>query len=227
VPVLDSALRSHGWTVYSTFENGSPFGHAQTYAHDVWGYLDLHRLFPGIGLDPAIAFERFWLDRTTIEFGGLPCPVPSVPAQAAILVLNAARGAGHRSSDLTPTWYNASPGDRKRLQYEIDALDAHIAFDAVLGRLDIHRGSREYRLWRAVSEGGGRIEEWWGRVLAAPTLPARVGVIVRAARVNIERLAHRLGRAPTRFEVAREFVARPVRGIAELRRRWWGRHRNR
>ena len=61
VPVLDSALRSHGWTVYSTFENGSPFGHAQTYAHDVWGYLDLHRLFPGIGLDPAIAFERFWM----------------------------------------------------------------------------------------------------------------------------------------------------------------------
>ena len=53
---LDRAMRQHGWRLYSTFEYGSPFGHAQTYIHDAWGYTDLHRFFPGIRLEPEGAF---------------------------------------------------------------------------------------------------------------------------------------------------------------------------
>ena len=44
---LDPALRAHGWRLYTTFTSGSPFGHAQTYTHDAWGYIDVHRFFPG------------------------------------------------------------------------------------------------------------------------------------------------------------------------------------
>src|SRR5687768_8109198 len=49
---LDRAIRLDGWKLYSTFTYGSPFGHAQTYLHDTWGYLDMHRAFPGVRLDP-------------------------------------------------------------------------------------------------------------------------------------------------------------------------------
>ena len=63
VAALDRALRARGWRVYSTFVYGSPFGHAQTYLHDAWGYLDLHRWFPGIRAAPEAAFERMWADR--------------------------------------------------------------------------------------------------------------------------------------------------------------------
>jgi hypothetical protein len=216
---LDRELRAFGWQVYSTFENGSPFGHAQTYRHETWGFVDVHRLFPGIGLDPASAFARLWSERESMLFGGVSCPVPTVAAQAAILVLNAARMRGTHPRDLGPTWSDASPTDREELLAQIEALDARLAFDAAFGRLDDHRGASEYRLWKAVSQGGGRVEEWWGRVLAARGLAARIRVIGRVPLVNVEHLEHELGRPPTRLEVVREFFARPLRGLRELRRR--------
>ena len=71
VPALDRAMRQHGWRLYSTFEYGSPFGHAQTYLHDAWGYVDLHRFFPGIKLEPGRAFDVFWSDRHETEIAGV------------------------------------------------------------------------------------------------------------------------------------------------------------
>ena len=58
VSAFDHALRRNGWALYSSFVHGSPFGHAQTYLHPEWGYLDLHRFFPGIDLEPSRAFAR-------------------------------------------------------------------------------------------------------------------------------------------------------------------------
>lgn len=215
VDAMDHALRDHGWRLYTTFANGSPFGHAQTYLHPLWGYLDLHRRFPGIRLDPAHAFARLWEARTSLDFGGIPCPVPSVPAQAAILILNAARGRAGAAHDLRWLWMDASTETRSAIESEIDALDARLAWDAAVGDIERHRGDREYRLWRAVSRGGTRAEEWWGRVLAQPTLRARAAMIARLPLVNLQHLAHRLGRAPTWRQIIVEFFARPLRGIRE------------
>ncbi len=224
---FDHDLRAAGWLVYSTFENGSPFGHAQTYRHDIWGFLDLHRLFPGIALEPSAAFARLWSGRQSMDFGGVRCPVPSLSAQAAILVLNGARRRGPRIPDLGATWRDASSEDRTKLEAEIDALDARVAFDTALGRVDAHRDARDYRLWKAVSQGGSRAEEWWARVVAAPNLAARLRVVARAPLVNVEHLAHELGRPPTRREVVGEFFARLVRGVGELRRRLFAGRRRR
>jgi hypothetical protein len=224
VESLDIALRRLGWRIYSTFDNGSPFGHAQTYHHDVWGYLDLHRFFPGVGRDASLAFDHLWASRSTLSFGGVSCPVPQIAAQAAILILNSARAGSHKGGDMDPAWNEASAEDRERVESEIDALDARLGFDTALGDLERHRGDRGYRLWRAVSQGGSRIDEWWGRVRAAPTMAAKVRVISRAVQVNVEHLSLELGRQPTRIEVAREFVARPVRGARELWR-WFARRR--
>lgn len=215
VEALDRSLRSLGWRVYSTFVFGSPFGHAQTYLHDTWGYLDLHRWFPGIRTNPEAAFERMWTDRHVTDFAGIGCPVPSVPAQATLLVLNAARGPGG-SADLALSWTEAAADHRAAVAELVTAFDAHVAFAAATGDLDRHRGDRDYRLWKVVSEGGTRSEEWWARMRSAPTVRDALLVAVRAPLVNVEHLAIELGRAPTRREVAAAFFARPRRMMREM-----------
>lgn len=219
VAVLDSALRRHGWIVYSTFRGGSPFGHAQTYRHDVWGYLDLHRFFPGIEVDPAAAFSRLWRDRGRRDFAGVECAVPGVPAQAVILAVNSARAGAWARADVGGMWTDAGPRLRAAIDREVRALDARLAFDAAFGDIERHRGEPGYRLWKAVSGHGGRFEEWWGRLRASRGIHEAIGIIVLAPQVNTEALSHRLGRAPTPGEVVGEFFRRPLRGILETVRR--------
>ena len=222
VVALDRALRARGWRVYSTFVYGSPFGHAQTYFHDAWGYLDLHRWFPGIRAAPETAFELMWAESQTVEFAGVGCRVPSVAAQATLLVLNGARGA-RGGADLAFSWTDASLDHRTEVEELVDVLDAHVAFAAATGDLERFRGERDYRLWKVVSEGGTRSEEWWARVRSAPSLGEALRIAARAPLVNVEHLSIELGRAPTRREIAVAFLARPRRMLSEtwaaLRRR--------
>lgn len=215
VPALDRALRSRAWRVYSTFLHGSPFGHAQTYVHHSWGYLDLHRWFPGVRADPESAFERMWAERRSTEFAGTRCQIPSIPAQATLLILNAARGAGE-NADLALSWTEATGEHRTAVETLIDAFDARVAFAAATGDLERFRGERDYRLWKVVSAGGSRSEEWWARMRSAPTLREALMIAARAPLVNVEHLAIELGRAPTRREVAAAFLARPRRMAAEV-----------
>ncbi|WP_344292820.1 nucleotidyltransferase family protein [Agromyces neolithicus] len=212
---LDRAMRRHGWRLYSTFEWGSPFGHAQTYLHDAWGYVDIHRFFPGIRLEPGRAFEQFWRDRNEVQIARIGCHVPSVTAQGVLLVLNAARSTNGRSVDVRMAWVDASTERRAEMTALVADLDASVAFAAATGELERYRGERDYRLWKIVSEGGSRSAEWWARIRAAPNLGAALRVAARAPRVNVDHLAHRLGRAPTRGEVAGEFFRRPARAVRE------------
>lgn len=214
--LLDDALRGHGWEVYSTFEWGSPFGHAQTYFNPTWGFLDLHRRFPGVGLDPATAFDLLWSQRGAMDFGGVVCQVPDSTAQAVILVINGARTEPRERFDVTHIWGNADDAARSRLRQGAARLHAQLAFDTAIGELHRHRGAREYALWKSVSEGGSRTGQWAARVAAAKTLRERAAVIARAPMVNIAVLSHRLGRRAGPIDVAVEFFARPVRALREL-----------
>lgn len=217
VAALDRALRAHGWRVYSTFTWGSPFGHAQTYAHEVWGYVDLHRSFPGIRADPERAFALLGAGQDAVDFGGTACAVPGVIEQAAILTLNAARGGN--AVDLRRVWHDADPQRRSEIERVIDALDARVAFSAAVGDLERYRHEPDYALWKVVSEGGSRSAEWWARVRAAPSPREALRIIGRAPLVNVEHLSHRLGRSPTRAEIVGEFFVRPVRALREARHR--------
>ncbi|HEY5860769.1 MAG TPA: nucleotidyltransferase family protein [Actinomycetota bacterium] len=219
VAALDRALQQRGWRLYSTFEYGSPFGHAQTYRHDTWGYLDIHRFFPGIRDDPGRAFDRFWADRHEVAIAGVGCPVPSVPAQAVLLVLNAARSPAGRRPDVQLAWNEASPEHRAEIEALVADLDAPVAFAAATDGLDRYRGQRDYALWRVISEGGSRASEWWARVRAAPSLGAALRVAARAPLVNVDHFAHRLGRPPSRAEIVGEFFRRPGRAAREA---WQG-----
>lgn len=215
VAALDRALRAQGWRVYTSFVHGSPFAHAQTYLHESWGYLDLHRWFPGVRADPEVAFERMWIDRETVEFAGVGCRVPSVAAQATLLVLNAARG-GAAGEDLALSWTEATAEHRAEVMELVAALDAFVAFAAATGDLERFRGERDYLLWKVVSTDGARSEEWWARVRSARSLGAALRIVARAPLVNVPHLTIELGRAPTRREVIVEFFARPVRAMAEV-----------
>jgi hypothetical protein len=214
---LTVALRQGGWGQVSSFQNGSPFGHAATLHHATWGYADVHRLFPGIMAPPAEAFERLWDDHHRREIAGVSCPVPAVTAQRLLLVLNAgrARGPDRVTGDVEIAWNEADAGTRALMEGLAHELDAHVALAAATGNLDYYRHSRDYALWRVLSEGGTRLDEWRARIAAAPSRRAALRLAVRAPLVNIDHLEARLGRRSGPADVIREFFARPRRAFLE------------
>jgi hypothetical protein len=211
---LHAVLIAHGWTVYSTFTYGSPFGHAQTYVHGIWGYLDLHRLFPGIRRDAALAFDTLWEGRMTASFADVAVSVPSLTGQRLILLLNAARSP--RPGVVQTLWTDAAGPDRAAVTALADVLDARVALAAATGDLERFRTDRAYALWRVISQGGSRSEEWRARIHAAPTRREQLEIALRAPLVNVEHLEHRLGRAPTTAEIVREFFARPLAAARDV-----------
>ena len=112
-------------------------------------------------------------------------------------------------------WEGTPPELREQVTALVASLRAEVAFSAGLGELERYRGRRDYLLWKVASQGGTRLEEWVARVWAAPTLSDALRLAARAPLVNTEHLANRIGRQPTRLEILREFVARPVRGVSQ------------
>lgn len=213
-----AALRRNGWRELTTFATDSDFGSAATFRHELWGYADVHRFFPGFGGPFEAAFDRLWRDREVREIAGYPCPVPDVVAPSVILVLNAARtgGSGARAADLTAVWDRAPAQRRHAMSSLVADLGAQVAFAAGTGDLERFRGSRQYRLWRIESQGGAsRAAKWAARIWAAPSIREACRLGLRLPLVNVDHLAMILGRRPTRSEVLREFWARPARGVGE------------
>ncbi|MFC4139878.1 MULTISPECIES: hypothetical protein [unclassified Microbacterium] len=216
IPAVDRALRAHGWKVYSTFRNGSPFEHAQTYWHPDWGYTDVHRWFPGIRMPAERAFALLAAGGGTVDAAGVACPVPGADAQAVLLMLNAARGSDSERAEANSIWDSADAGIRRRRDGLVDALDARTGWAAARGTLDDYRGRADHALWRVTLHGGSRIEEWWARVRAQPTLLGAAGTALRAPLVNTDRLAHELGRRPGPADIVRAFGSRASRGVREI-----------
>lgn len=215
-------LGAHGWKVITSFEAGSAFEHSTTLWHDQWEHLDLHRTFPGIDRDPSRAFDLLWRERGEARIAGVACAVPSVPAQALVLLLHAARAAGDARArrDVEHVWDAATPERRTEIARLVEELGAKVAFSVILGELESHRSEPEYALWKVWSTGGTRIDEWRARVKAAPTLGRKARVALRSVLVNVEHLELVRHRPVTRTEIVVEFFARPVRGMREeLQRR--------
>ncbi|MEV4773916.1 hypothetical protein [Microbacterium sp. LWH12-1.2] len=208
VSELHAQMLQNGWSVYSSFLDGSPFGHAQTYHHPEWGYLDLHRRFPGIGIPDQEAFEVLWPDHGTYSAAGVECSISSVDAQAVLFVLNAARDLDTLAAEARALWAGQSDDERVRRSRLVRRLRAEVAFAAALGDLERYRRRREYLLWKTVSQGGSRTDEWWGRIKAAPTVGAALRTAARAPQVNRAALAHELGREPRARDVMLAFLRR-------------------
>lgn len=206
-----------GWVRVIGFRAGSPFGHAATLHHDCWGYVDVHRLFPGIGVEPAEAFRELWAHRRVRRIAGIDCVMPDPVGQTVVLVLNAARSraVGSANTDVAACWDRADGERRAAVEALVRRLGAEVAFAAGIGHLEDFRGRQEYSLWKVVSEGGTRLEEWRARVIAAPSRRERLRLVLSAPLVNVEHLTVVWGRRPHRWEIVKEFFARPLRGIRE------------
>lgn len=212
------ALRAAGFELLGRFETSSPFEHAATLHHPEWGYVDLHRLFPGIALPPAEAFDILWDHRGEIELAGRACPVPDRAAQALILVLHAARSrpGGQAHQDLAHLWHHTTPDPWPEVRALARELDAEVALASVLDEASDPTRARERALWEAVRAEGSRVEEWRARVAAAPGPAAKLRLVVRMPLVNTDHLALEMGRRPTPTEVSAEFIRRARVGTREI-----------
>jgi hypothetical protein len=229
VAPLLSELQRHGWVLISSFAFGSSFEHSATLRHPDFGLLDLHRIYPGIGPTPEAAFDALWAEHLVTNLGGVACPVPSRGAQAALLLLHAARGGSDRKAalDIDSVWMSADDRLRADVLTWVDRLDAGLGFSVITGTLDEHADDPAYDLWRVAARGGTRFEEWRARVRAARGLRAKAGVVGRSMLVNVEHLTIVRGRPVTRREVVIEFFGRPLRGVREqVMQRWSRRSRD-
>lgn len=218
VEALLGELCRHGWDLINTFPYSSSFEHSATLRHRDFGLLDLHRTYPGAGPTPAAAFAALWEEHQATVLGGVACPVPSRDAQAALLLLHAAREGGDPKSlhDIESVWTSAPSDRRARIVDWVDRLDAGLGFSVITGTLDEHRDDPAYDLWRVASRGGTRWDEWRARVRAARGLRASAVVAARSMLVNVEHLTLVRGRPVTRREVVAEFFGRPARGLREV-----------
>ncbi|WP_435199862.1 glycosyltransferase [Janibacter sp. GS2] len=217
---LVRACTDNGYHVIGRFATSSPFEHATTLWHTAWGYLDVHRLYPGIGLSPGDAFAELWRTRGSRTIATVDCPCPDVAAQIVILVLHAARdiSGGRSAQDVEHVWHAVDPRSRDAVMERVEDLLAHVAFTIGIGELERVPPSAERELWTAVTRNS-RLDEWRARIAAAPGLEARVRLIARLPLVNTDHIAMQLGRRPTPVEIASAFVDRAVRAVAEYRSR--------
>ncbi|MGD8200630.1 nucleotidyltransferase family protein [Ornithinimicrobium sp. W1679] len=208
------ALERSGWQRRSTFRTGSASGHAQTYWHDHLGYADIHRFFMGMGRDDE-TFGVLWSERTKTDLASVPCPTPSLRAQALIFAINEARNAGSLAGPASFSRVIDSPVLGK-VEALVPLVQADIGWAAARGELDRMRDHRDYDLWRETMVPTGRLAEWRARIKAEPTWREKVITLVRAPLVNTEHLANTRGHEPTAREVAMEFVDRGRRAAVEL-----------
>lgn len=216
---LFAAMTQHGWQMAFDFADGSAFEHASTWSHPVFAHVDVHRQFPGIGIDPSAAFEALWAGRHQTPIAGLPCAVPDVTAQRLILILHAVRGGQLRSSDIDNTWTRATDEQRSQVEALASDLRAQVALAAATGRLADYRDSREHDLWQVLSTGDPSLTRLWlARVRAQPNPVAAIRMGAKLILPNRNRLAQQLGRQPKAGEMARAYRRKAVTLASEVGR---------
>ncbi|GAA3673629.1 hypothetical protein GCM10022237_36540 [Nocardioides ginsengisoli] len=88
-------LERAGWVADEISSSARRYRHAAVLTHPAWGCsVDVHHRFPGIGLEPAPAFEELWAQREEQDVAGWRLAVPATGAHALVVLLHAARGMG-------------------------------------------------------------------------------------------------------------------------------------
>lgn len=206
---MTAALEEASWERMTTFEHGSVFAHAATYYHRVWGTVDVHRWFPGMHRDAGAAFEALWADRKEIVQGGRPVAVPSLTAQRLIMLVHAARtGAYGARGDVERAWYKASDAERADVEELAARLGSFVPLAIATDRAAEVAGFPQARLWSAMHQHENPTAVWLARLQDARGVREHAAVLWAALHVNPDHLALRLGRTPTRADLAREWVDR-------------------
>ncbi|MDY6054822.1 nucleotidyltransferase family protein [Micrococcus sp.] len=221
------ALAEHGWARVTDFSEGSIFRHAATFWHDHLGYVDVHRLFPGLGSDPEATFARLWAERSHRVIAGRTVPVPSLPHQRLVVVVHAARDPNRGARDVEHLRATLSTEQWQQLREQAQAFGAGAAWHVATGE-EPTTGSEdaaELRLFQALSAHESGMDLFATRWASATGLPAKAALVWGAVGVNRPHLRMRLGRPLRRGDVTRAQLGR----IAALARWAWnkGVHRDR
>ena len=217
VDVFMQTLENAGFDTRTHFETGSIFRHAANLHHPNWGWVDVHRSFPGIDVSPGEAFDRLWARRSTARVAAYDLPVPSLLDQAALLVLHGARDNARGRADVEHVEGALSATQWNGVVAVSRELKAEVAFAAGTGDLERFRDRPEHDLWKVASEGGTRLQEWRARVRAARTTGEKARLVVEAFSTNSDHLRMELGHEPSRGERMSAEARRPLVAIGELK----------
>jgi len=201
-------LRSHGWDPIADFSEGSIFQHAATLWHDQLGYVDVHRLFPGLGASPETAFDALWSEHVHLVIAGRPVPVPSPRHQRLIVILHAARDPYRGADDVRHIRESLPAESWAALREEAHRLDAAAAWHVATGEATDGVNARQLTLFEALQESQSGLELLRTRWRSAASVRERAALVARTIPVNRPHLQMRLGRPVTRADLWREQRAR-------------------
>lgn len=204
VAQYQALLEERGWACTTGFTAGSTFRHAMNLHHPKLGNVDLHRTFPGFGIDPQASFDLLWQTSQPAELGSVLCWVPDLTGQRLVLLLHAARAGGPRHPDVQRCWHDASPAEQAAVRELAAEVKAELPLAAALGQLDDFRSHRDYRLWRHFADPErtkSRLDEWLGRWYSARGVRAKASVMRQFLALDRETVAVELGHAPSEAEL--------------------------
>ena len=213
---LTTALEAADFEPRTGFESGSIFRHAANLHHRYWGWVDVHRSFPGFGVEAAVAFEELWRRRCTTSIAAYDVQVPSVLDQALLILLHGARDTARGRADIDRVRAALSDAELVEVRQLANELGAEVALAAASGELANFRDRAEHDLWVVASEGGTRLQEWRARFRAATSAREKARLCGEVLLVNRDHLRMRLGHEPSRAEVLRASGHRPVVAVREL-----------
>lgn len=197
-------LRSHGWEPVATFSEGSIFQHAATLWHDQLGYVDVHRLFPGLGSAAGRVFEDLWAAHGRRVIAGRPVPVPSPAHQRLVVIVHAARDPHRGAYDVRHIRDASTPEEWDALREEAHRLDAGAAWHVATGEAADRVDPRQLTLFAALHESQSGLALFRTRWQSATTVRERAALVARTIPVNRPHLQMRLGRPVTRADLWRE-----------------------
>lgn len=213
---LTAVLESADFEPRTGFESGSIFRHAANLHHRYWGWVDVHRSFPGFGVDASVAFDQLWQRRCTAAIAAYDVQVPSELDQALLILLHGARDTTRGRTDIDRVRAALSTSELDEVESLAHRLGAEVALAAARGDLARFRDRADHDLWVVASTGGTRLQEWRARLRAAATARERARLLGEVLLVNRDHLRMRLGREPTRAEWLRATLRRPAVAVREV-----------
>ena len=215
---LAEALRADGWETVTSFRSGSVFHHAMTLWNDQWGHVDIHRSFPGVGLEPEAFFDLLWSARGTSDIAAWPCRVPSLEHQALLIVLHGARDPNRGASDAAFVREVLGPDGWESLERLAEGVDASVSLAAATGRLGEWAGHPAHDMWDVVSRGGTRVELFRARWRASRSASERWELARSLLVINRDHLRMKLLREPRAADYVGELRTRARDVVRALRR---------
>lgn len=100
VAEMTERIQEWGWIHSRVLWEESSLHHSVTMRPGAWGCeIDLHRYMPGFALPDHLSFAALLDHAETLEFAGVPVPVPQAPAHAIVSALHLMRPQQGRTID--------------------------------------------------------------------------------------------------------------------------------